>query len=114
MGDARREFEVLETAGNLAERVRRDLAVLGREVGSELVPVGLDKVPDPEHDLGALGQGGRAPAGEGRGGGGARGIDLGDGGEMALPCPLAGRRVVEGAASARRARDEATADPMVD
>ena len=49
-----RELEVLEAAGDLAEGVAGDLAVLGREVRRELLAVRLDEVPDPEHDLGPL------------------------------------------------------------
>ena len=60
----RRELEVLEAAGDLAEGVRGDLAVLRGEVRRELAAVRLDEVPDAEHDLGALRERRRPPGRE--------------------------------------------------
>ena len=63
--DAAREFEVLEATGDLAERIGRDLAVLGGQQGGDVGPVRLDEVPDAEHDVGPLRERGRAPGREG-------------------------------------------------
>ena len=52
--DAGRELEVLQAAGDLAERVGRNLAVLGSQERGQLLAVLIDQVPDAEHDLGAL------------------------------------------------------------
>ena len=41
-----RELEVLEAAGDLAQRVGGDLAVLGGEERGDLVAVLVDEVPD--------------------------------------------------------------------
>ena len=74
--DAARELEVLEAAGDLAERIRWDLAVLRGEVGGQLVTALVDQVADLEQDVGALAQRRGAPAGEGSAGGGDGGRDL--------------------------------------
>ena len=110
----RRELEVLDPAGDLAERVGRDLAVLGGQVRGDLVAVRLDQVPDLEHDVGALRQRGRAPGRE-------RGLrrrdgrpDLLDRGEVDVPGQRAGRGVVDGALAPGRAGDDPAADPVAD
>ena len=68
--DAARELEVLEAAGDLAQRVRRHLAVLRGEQRGELPAVMVDQVPDAEQDVGALrerrGAPGRERAGRSR------------------------------------------------
>jgi hypothetical protein len=74
--DAAGELEVLETAGDLAERIRGDLAVLSREERRELLPVRLHEVPDAEQDVGPLGERQRPPGRERRLRGRHRGVDL--------------------------------------
>ncbi len=110
----RRELEVLDPAGDLAERVGGDLAVLGRQVRGDLVTVRLDQVPDLEHDVGALGQRGRAPGGE-------RGLRRRDGrpdfldrGQVDVPGQRAGRGVVDGAFAPGRSGHDAATDPVAD
>ena len=80
--DAAGELEVLEAAGDLAQRVRRDLAVLGGQERRELVAMLVDEVPDPEQDVGPLAQRRRAPARERCAGRRDRRIDLLDRGEV--------------------------------
>ena len=62
--DAGRELEVLEAAGDLAERVRGHLAVLGGQERGDVGPVLVDEVADPEQDLGPLRERRRPPGGE--------------------------------------------------
>jgi hypothetical protein len=109
---AGRELQVLEAAGDLAERVRRDLAVLRGQVRRDLAPMRLDQVPDPEHDLGPLRQRRRAPAWEGGLCGGHRGVDLLDRGEVDLARDRAGRRVEHVAAAPGGTRHAPTVDPV--
>ena len=63
-GMPQRELEVLEAAGDLAQRVGRDLAVLGGQQRRDVRPVLVDEVPDLEHDLGPLRERRRPPGGE--------------------------------------------------
>ena len=88
-------------AGDLAEGVRRDLAVLGRQVGGELLAVRLDEVPDLEQDVGPLRQRRRPPGRERRLGRGDGGADLIDRGEVDLAGDPPGRRVVDRARAGR-------------
>ena len=113
--DAARELDVLEAAGDLAERVGRDLAVLGGQQRRDLVAVRVDQVPDPEEDLGPLRERRRPPGRERTASARPR--------RRRPPRPSrsrprvasrAGRRVVDRTASARRALDCAPADPVVD
>ena len=112
--DAAREFEVLETAGDLAERVRRDLAVLGGQVGGELLAVGLDQVPDPEHDLGPLRDRGCAPGREGCLRGGDSGADLVCRGEVHVARDPTRGGVVDRAFTPRGPGDQPATDPVAD
>ena len=93
--DAARELEVLDPAGDLAEGVRRDLAVLGGQVRRELLAARLDEVPDLEQDVGPLRERRRAPGREGRLRRGDGGADLIGRGEVDLAGDPAGRRVVD-------------------
>jgi len=111
-GRTGRELEVLEAARDLPERVRRHLAVLGGEEGRDLAPVGVHQVPDPEHDLGALRQRGRAPRRERGPGGCDGGIDLLDRREIDLAGSFAGRGIEHDATPAGRTGDAAAADPV--
>ena len=108
------ELEVLETPGDLAHRVGRDLAVLGGQVRRELVAVRLDEVADPEHDLGPLRQRRRPPGREGRPGLGHGRPDLGRGGEIDVAGQPAGRGIVDRALPTRCAGDGPSADPVAD
>ena len=81
---------------------------------AEVLSVGLDEVPDAEHDVGPLGQRGRAPGREG-------GLGLGhDSGDLIDRCEVDVLRdrprggVVDGALATGRAGDGGTADPMAD
>ena len=112
--DPRRELEVLETAGNLTEGVRRYFAMLGREVGRQVRPMLVDEVPDTEHDLGPARQRRRAPAGE-------RGLCCGDGcvdvrgrGEVDLAGQPPRGRVVDRTGPSRRPGDQLATDPVMD
>ena len=100
--DAAGELEVLEAARDLAQRVGRDLAVLGGQQRGEVAAMGVDEVPDPEQDLGALRERGRAPGRERRLGGGDGGVHLLDRGEVD---PLRLRRPVAGSKTGPRRPD---------
>ena len=62
VGDAARELHHLLAAGDLAERVGVDLAVLGGDEGGELVLAGVEQLAEVEDDLGAPGDGRPAPS----------------------------------------------------
>ena len=112
--DAAGELEVLEATGDLAQRVGRDLAVLGGQVRRQFVPACLDQVPDLEHDVGALRERRRPPGREGRRcrrDGSAQLVGRGEVHELG---DLAGRRVEDLALAAGRPGDEAPADPVAD
>ena len=110
--DAARELEVLQAAGDLAQRVRRNLAVLGGQQRGELLAPLIDQVADAEHDLGPPRERGRAPFDEGARSGSDRCVDLLLGREIDPFRLAAGRRVVDRAAPARRALDDVAADPV--
>ena len=112
--DAARELEVLEAAGDLAEGVRRDLAVLGGQQRGDLRAVRVDAVPDAEHDVGPLRERGRPPGREGCLRRGDRRVHLGDRGEVHVLGELAGRRVEHRAFATGRAGDEPATDPVAD
>ena len=82
VADTGRELEVLDASRDLAERVGRHLAVLGGQMRSELMAVGLDEVPDAEQDLGPTGERRGAPGREGRLRAGHRSTDLVHAGEV--------------------------------
>ena len=110
----RRELEVLEAAGDLAEGVRRDLAVLGGQVRRELMAALVDEVPDLEQDVGPLAERRGAPAGKGGLGRGDGRADLVGRGEVDVPGQGPGGRVVDVALAAGGALDEPAADPVLD
>ena len=112
--EAAGELQDLDAPRDLAGGVGRDLAVLGGEERREAVAVGLDEVPDLEHDLGPAAQARRAPAGERGPGGVDRGVDLLAGREVDLARHVAGGRVVDGPAATGRRCDAPAADPVVD
>ena len=92
MRDAAGELDDLEAAGDLAERVGDDLAVLGGEDRGELVLAGVEDLAEREQHLLALAQRRVGPAGE-CGLGGLHGdVDVGRRGEahLARTTPLAG------------------------
>ena len=76
--DAAGELDVLEPAGDLAERVGEHLAVLGGEQRGDLLAVGVDQLAQVEHHLGPPRQVRGPPRRERRLGGGDGGVDLGD------------------------------------
>ena len=112
--DAGRELEVLEAAGDLAERIGPDLSVLPGQVRRDLLAMLLDQVSDAEEDLGALADAGGAPSRERLMGDLDGGIDLIGRCEVDLSRDLAGGRVVDRSAAATRARDPLPVDPVVD
>ena len=112
--DPGREFEVLDATGDLAQRVRRDLAVLGGQMRRELVTAGVHEVPDPEHDLRALRQRRGTPGRERRLGRGDRGPDLVDRGEIDRLRLRAGGRIEDRAFAPGRPGDDPAIDPVAD
>ncbi len=109
---AARELEVLEAAGDLAQRVGRDLAVLGGQQRRDVPSMVVDEVPDLEQDLGPLRERGRAPARERRLGRGHGRVQL-LGRREVDPFRLRSRgRIEHGPAPARPARDRMAADPV--
>ena len=69
MRDAAGELDDLLAAGDLAEGVGDDLAVFGGDDLGQLALALVEQFAEAEQDLGALGQRGVPPRGEGRGGG---------------------------------------------
>jgi hypothetical protein len=61
VADAARELDDLHASGDLAQCVREDLAVLGREDLGELVLALVQQLAEREHDRLALRDGGVAP-----------------------------------------------------
>ena len=74
VGDAARELDDLEAAGDLAQRVGVHLAVLGGDDRGELVLAAVEQLAEGEEDLGTPGQRRGAPA---RGARAAAGDDAG-------------------------------------
>jgi hypothetical protein len=74
--DAARELDVLEAAGDLAQRVGQHLSVLGGEQRGDLLAVGVDQFAQAEQDLGASRQAGRNATRETPPGRGDGGVDL--------------------------------------
>src|SRR5205814_8471109 len=60
-GEAAAELDHLESARNLAERVREHLAVLGREQAGEILTMRVEELADAEEELGAPPQRERTP-----------------------------------------------------
>ena len=114
VGHAAGELQVLQAAGDLAEGVRRDLAVLRGQVGGELLAVGVDEVPDAEHDLGATRERRRAPRGERLASGADGRIHLVHRREVDRARLAARRRVEDRARPTRGAGDQPATDPMTD
>lgn len=113
-GDAAGQVDDLQAAGDLAEGVRVDLAVLGDDQLGDRVAVGVEERAELEEDRGALGERGGTPGRPGVLGGGDGGVDLLDGGERDLGGHGAGGRVGDRAPVARRALDALATDPVVD
>src|SRR5258708_33145365 len=100
MGDAGGKFDDLDTAGDLAVRVGKDLAVVFRNDPGEVVVVARQELKELEEDARAAQRWGRGPAGKRLGGGLHGGIDLGAGGEGDPAHLLAGRGIEQGAPAA--------------
>lgn len=113
-GDAAGQVDDLQAAGDLAEGVVVDLAVLGGDQPGDLLAVLVEQGTELEQHGGAPGQRGGAPARVGGLGGGDGGVHLLGGGERDLGGDLAGGGVGDGAELARRAVDGLAADPVVD
>ncbi len=93
VGDAAGEFDDFLAAGDFAEGVGDDLAVLGGDDFGEFALAGVEQFPECEDHLGALGEGGVAPGGERGGGGVDDGAGVLDAGEGDLTGDGTGRRV---------------------
>ena len=112
--DAGGELEVLEPAGDLTQRVRGDLAVLGGQQRRDLLAVLLDQVPDAEHDLGPPRERRRAPGGERRLRRGDGRPHLLDRREVDVLGDRARGGVVDRTLATRGAGHDATVDPVAD
>ena len=112
--DAAGELDVLETAGDLAHRIREHLAVLGGDERGDLLAVRVDQLAESEHHLGTLRQRRRAPCRERCPRRGDRGVDLVDGCEIHDAGLFTRRRVEHRRAVAGRRRDDPAIDPMRD
>ncbi len=112
--DAARELEVLETPGDLAQGVRWDLAVLRGQQCGDVRPVRLDQVPDPEHDVGALGERRRAPGRECRLGRRDGRVDVRARREVDVLGQATGGRIVDRPFPGRGPDHGPPADPMAD
>ena len=112
--DPGRELDVLLAAGDLAHRVGQDLAVLLGDQPADVLAVLVDRLADPEQDVGALAERGRAPADEGLLRDLDRGVDLVDAREVDLVGLLAGGGVEDGAAAARLPGHGLAADPVAE
>ena len=84
MRDAAGEFDDFLAAGDFAEGVGDDLAVLGGDDFGELALAGVEQLTELEQHLGALGQRGVTPGGERGGGGVDHGAGVLDTGERDL------------------------------
>nr|WP_254801958.1 hypothetical protein [Kitasatospora sp. SUK 42] len=114
--DAAGVLDDLQAAGDLAQRVRVHLAVLGDDDRGQLVAAGVQQLTEGEEHRRPLGHRGGAPLGEGRGGGGHGLVDLGDLGEVHVAGDLAGGRVEDVTTAGRRTGggDRLAADPVND
>nr|BFE87497.1 hypothetical protein GCM10020093_100980 [Planobispora longispora] len=97
MRDAAGELHDLQPAGDLAERVGVDLAVLGADQRGELVAVGVHQLAEAEQHLRPLDQRGVPPGGPGGRGGGHRRVHLRGRGQVDPPAdlPVAGLKISE-------------------
>src|SRR5439155_5537641 len=112
--DAAAELDHLESARNLAERVREHLPVLGREMTREILPVGVEELADAEEELRALRDREGAPRRERRLRRLDGGIDVFDAREIDGARLDAGRGVEDGTAPAGSPLAAGAADPVVD
>src|SRR5258708_10285409 len=99
MGDAGGKFDDLDTAGDLAVRVGKDLAVVFRNDPGEVVVLARQELKELEEDARAAQRWGRGPAGKRLGGGLHGGIDLGAAGEGDPTHLRAGRGIAHVAAA---------------
>ena len=114
-GDAAGQLDDLQAAGDLAERVGVDLAVLGGDQLGDGVAVGVQQRAVARTAPWCARPARTVPqVAEGVLGGGDRRVDLLGGGERDLGGDLAGGRVGDRAAVARRALDGLATDPVVD
>ena len=114
VGDAAGEFDDFLAAGDFAEGVGDDLAVLGGDDFGEFALAGVEQFPECEDHLGALGEGGVAPGGERGGGGVDDGAGVLDAGEGDLTGDGTGRRVRHRSGVAARARERLVVEPVWD
>ena len=66
VGDAAGELKVLQPPGHLPLGVGQDLAVLGRNRGSNVFTIGIEQLPHPEQHLTTSAEAGGPPRREGR------------------------------------------------
>ena len=112
--DAAGELDDLEAARHLTERVGEDLAVLGGDERGHVLLLGVEQLAEGEEDLGALGEGGVPPLGEGLLGDGHRLVDVGRSREVDLAADEPGRGVVDVALPLGHAAVGLAADPVRD
>src|SRR5262249_11599427 len=111
--DAAGELDDLESAVDLAERIRRDLAVLAGQERGDVLLVFLDELAVGEEDARPAGERGLAPAGEGLLRGRDRRVDVPSRTQRDPPRLLSGARVV-GRTMTAIAVDELAPDPVCD
>jgi hypothetical protein len=108
------ELDVLQAAGDLAERVVEGLAVLGGQQPGDLLAAGVEQVAEAEHHLGPAAERCRPPARGRRAGGADRGTHLLRRGERDPGLLLAGRRVPHRRVATGGIRHLGPADQMPD
>ena len=114
LGDPAAVLDHLEAAGDLAERVGEDLAVLCGEDPRDVLAVIVHELADLEEDRRLLRQRRRTPGGECGFGGLDREVDLLGAGEVDGAGLTTERGVVNRPASPRFPLDDAAADPVAD
>ena len=111
--DAAGKFHDLLAAGDLAQGIVQDLAVLGRDDGREFVLAGVQQLAECEEDLGAAGERGVAPSREGGLGGGNGGIAFNTAAEHNLSGHLSSGGVRDGGCAVP-CGDVGAVDPVLD
>ncbi len=112
MGDAAGEFDDFLAAGDFAEGVGDDLAVLGGDDLGQLALAVVEQLTELEQHLGALGQRGVAPGRERRGGGVDHGAGVLDAGQRDLTGDRTGRRVRHRRGGTAAAGERGVVEPM--
>ena len=112
--DAAGKLDVLDSSGQLATGVARDLAVLDRHQFGDLVAIGKDELMEGEHDFRPSRQGRRTPGGEGLFGGSDGSVDFRHARQADLCLLFTGRGVVDRSEVAGGGSHLGVVDPVVD